>query len=237
MRPSLLGRTIPHASHFSPTQRTFTTSLTRQSGPFSALTRQAAPLPSSSIDVKEVEPVEEADENVAEEEIDVEFEALEDARLDKALKPFETRELIAVQECCVKLTTSSNTSKDSTRRTDHPSPVLSCCSRSLGICRIGTSAKCEISNLQGKGIALPAELFNVEVRRDILHQCAVWWRASMRRVSLDVCNQVNPRVHTELSVEVKWRSRRERSDRRRRPVVLVLDQPVLRCVRFCIGTS
>ena len=47
---------------------------------------------------KGVEISEEAAEQLVEEdyeEVDVEFEALEDAKLDKALLPFETRELCA----------------------------------------------------------------------------------------------------------------------------------------------
>ena len=95
LRPSILGHRIPHVNPSILSQRSFNTSLTRLSGPFSALTRESASTPLLLTEPTESEQVVQAEAEDVEAEgewIDAEFEALEDARLDKALLPFESRE-------------------------------------------------------------------------------------------------------------------------------------------------
>lgn len=134
------------------------------------------------------------------------------------------------------LTCSSNTAPYPTRPTDHPSPLFPRRSRSIGARGICKHSHRTSANQQGKGIALPAELFNVEVRRDILHQCAVWWRASMRRVRV-ATSGADFRVLTERSAGVRLRSRRGRSGHRRRLVVRDWVRRDLQCVSGAHSTD
>ena len=98
--------------------------------------------------------VEETDLNDAEEVSIARNLYLDEKNIDAALKPFQRPQI--------------------PRQVQPGEPIL------LPLSNLGAADPTAPSS-SGVAVSLPPNIFNALVRRDILHTCAVWYRASMRR--------------------------------------------------------